>query len=337
MLVATLMRSPVSTATLVLARHVVDGCISILNKQAMEHAFGGEWTEAKLEIVSRYANSFQTALKHQRFETWYLDPFAGSGERTESRVTGGLLEGEPIEEKRLTFEGSARRALSIEPAFHHYRFADTKPAHVEALRKLAKVYPDRDIEVWAGDGNLAISQILTTAPWESARDGWRQRGIVFLDPYGMNVSWETLRLIAETKRLDVWFLFAGKAVRQQLGPSLDRVDSTKAAALDRFFGQSDWRQEFFRPPEDSTDLFGFQTSKSETSVNLKAIGAYARRRFEDAFCWVSEPKPLTVRNVPDFFQLYCMTNNKNAVELIAKLHRGVVKAHERASRQKSVP
>jgi three-Cys-motif partner protein len=301
----------------------------------MEHAFGGEWTEAKLEIVSRYANSFQTALKHQPFETWYIDPFAGSGERTETRVTGGLLEGSPLEEKRVTFEGSARRALNIRPAFHHYRFADTKPAHVEALRKIATEYPDRDIGVWPGDGNQAIQEIVTAAPWTSPRNGWRQRGIVFLDPYGMNVSWETLRRIADTKRLDVWFLFAAKAVRQQLGPSLDRVDEGKAAALDRFFGQTDWRQEFFRPPEDNTDLFGFQTAKAQTSVNLQAIGAYARRRFGHAFCWVSEPKSLRVRNVPDFFQLYCMTNNEKAAELIAKLHRGVVKAHEQASRHRS--
>lgn len=301
----------------------------------MEHAFGGDWTEAKLEIISRYAKSFQTALKYQKFETWYLDPFAGSGERTQTLVTGGLLEGSPIEEKRVTFEGSARRALNIEPAFHHYRFADTKPAHAEALTALAKEYPERDIQVWLGDGNDAIRQITSAAPWISSRDGWRQRGIVFLDPYGMNVSWDTLRHVAETKRLDVWFLFAGKAVRQQLGPSLDRVDEGKAAALDRFFGQPDWREEFFRPTEATTDLFGFQTAKAETSVNLKAIGAYAKRRFEEAFCWVSEPKPLTVRNVPDFFQLYCMTNNKNAVELIRKLHRGVVKAHEQASRHTS--
>lgn len=301
----------------------------------MEHAFGGDWTEAKLEIVSRYAKSFQSALKHQRFETWYIDPFAGSGERTETRVTGGLLEGTPIEKTRVTFEGSARRALNIEPAFHHYRFADTKPAHVEALRNLATEYPDRDIEVWSGDGNLAVRQIVTSAPWTSSRDGWRQRGIVFLDPYGMNVCWDTLKYIAETKRLDVWFLFAGKAVRQQLGPSLDRVDEGKAAALDRFFGQADWREAFFRPPEQRTDLFGFQSSKAETSVNRQAIGAYARQRFQDAFCWVSEPKSLTVRNVPDFFQLYCMTNNEKAAELIGKLHQGVVKAHERASRHKS--
>ena len=151
----------------------------------------------------------------------------------------------------------------------------------------------------------------------------------------MSVAWETLELIAKTEHLDVWFLFASKAVRQQLGPSLDRVDKGKATALDRFFGESRWREEFFRPPKGQIGLFGEDSEKSETAVNLQAIGEYARKRFAEAFCWVSLPKSLTVKNVPDYFQLYCMTNNSSAQSLIERLHTGVVKAHERASHQKS--
>jgi hypothetical protein len=82
-------------------------------------------------------------------------------------------------------------------------------------------------------------------------------------------------------------------------------------------------------------LFGDDQAKSETAVNLQAIGDYARRRFGNIFCWVSPPKSLTVNNVPDYFQLYCMTNNRSAEALIERLHSGVVKAHERASHQTS--
>lgn len=300
----------------------------------MAHIFGGAWTETKLEIVGEYAKAFQTALKNQKFETWYIDPFAGSGERVERRLVGGLLEGGPLEENEVSFAGSAKRALQIAPPFHHYRFADTKTEHVEALRCIASEHPSRDITVWPGDGNGCVRDVLSSAPW-IGQTSWRQRGIVFLDPYGMAVTWDTLQRIADTARLDVWFLFAAKAVRQQLGPSLDRVDEGKANALDRFFGEPKWRTEFFRPVEEQTDLFGFGSVKSQTAVNLRAIGDYARKRFSDAFCWVSEPKSLTVNNVADYFQLYCMTNNNSAKGLIQRLHSGVVKAHERASHQRS--
>jgi three-Cys-motif partner protein len=301
----------------------------------MPQSFGGAWTETKLEIVSAYAKSFQTALKNKPFETWYIDPFAGSGERVETRLGGGLLEGRMIEKEEVAFSGSARRALDVTPPFHHYRFADTKPSNVEALRRLLPEYPGRDIQIWPGDGNESVRQILTAAPWTAHRDGWKQRGIVFLDPYGMDVAWETLERIAGTERLDVWFLFAAKAVRQQLGPSLDRVDEGKAAALDRFFGEPGWRQEFFRPVGTQMGLFDGESGRSETVVNLRAIGEYARRRFGQAFCWVSVPKSLTVNNVPDYFQLYCMTNNNSAKSLIGRLCDGVVTAHERASRHTS--
>jgi three-Cys-motif partner protein len=298
------------------------------------HFFGGAWTEAKLEIVAAYAKSFQTALKNQPFENWYIDPFAGTGERSEKRQTAGILQGEPPAEEVVKFAGSARRALEITPQFDHYRFADAKASHARALQSLAAEYSGRDIQVFHGDGNDCVKDVLTTAAWTSL-NSWRQRGIVFLDPYGMSVRWETLKLIASTRKLDVWFLFAAKAVRQQLGGSINDVDQSKAAALDRFFGEPNWREEFFRAQEGQVTLFDIEPT-AETAVNLSAIGAYARKRFADAFCWVSEPKSLTVRNVPDYFQLYCVTNNDSgkAVALVSRLHAGVVKAHEQASRHR---
>ncbi len=113
----------------------------------MGHFFGGSHTEIKLAVLTAYVGAFQTALKNQRFETWYIDPFAGSGDRSERKLIGGLLEGYPVEETTVTFSGSAKRALEITPAFDHYRFADTKPGHVNALQRLASEHPDRDIQV----------------------------------------------------------------------------------------------------------------------------------------------------------------------------------------------
>ena len=300
-----------------------------------DHPFGGAWTEFKLRIVSAYARAFQTALKNTPFENWYIDPFAGTGERVERRLGGGLLEGKALEEELVRFAGSAKLALEIEPPFHHYRFADTKPAHVAALESLKKEYPGREIQIFPGDGNECVRKIVGNQLWTGPESGWRQRGIVFLDPYGMSVAWDTLQLIAHSKQLDVWFLFAAKAVRQQLGKSLDNVDEGKAAALDRFFGERTWRDEFFKPIPGQKSMFGGEENQTEIAANLPAIGEYARRRFESVFCWVSAPTSLTVRNVPDYFQLYCMTNNasEKALQLIKRLHAAVVKAHGQASHQ----
>ena len=265
--------------------------------------------------------------ENKSFEHWYIDPFAGSGERVERRLGGGLMEGRALEEETVSYAGSAKRALEVTPRFAHYRFADTKSEHVEALNRLKDEYPDCDVQIFPGDGNECVRKIVANRLW-TGPSGWKQRGIVFLDPYGMDVSWQTLQLIAKTERLDVWFLFAAKAVRQQLGGGLDRVDEGKALALDRFFGESSWREEFFRSVPTQTSFLDTESVGTETAVDLKAIGEYARKRFEDAFCWVSEPRPLKVAHVPDYFQLYCMTNNPStkAQELIRKLHAGVIKS-----------
>ena len=37
---------------------------------------------------------------------------------------------------------------------------------------------------------------------------WKtRRALVFLDPYGMQVEWETIKSIAKTQAIDLWILF----------------------------------------------------------------------------------------------------------------------------------
>lgn len=48
----------------------------------MAHVFGGKWTEQKLQVMERYFSAYAIALKNAPFERWYVDAFAGTGERT---------------------------------------------------------------------------------------------------------------------------------------------------------------------------------------------------------------------------------------------------------------
>jgi hypothetical protein len=50
------------------------------------HSYGGPWTELKLDVLKKYLNFYTDALKNQRFEKWYIDAFAGTGERHEITV-----------------------------------------------------------------------------------------------------------------------------------------------------------------------------------------------------------------------------------------------------------
>src|ERR1700737_479625 len=77
----------------------------------VEHLFGGPWTEIKLDAVQYYLECYAKALTPKKFDLWYIDAFAGTGDRVETRKVGGLLEGIPESTVTETLAGAARRAL----------------------------------------------------------------------------------------------------------------------------------------------------------------------------------------------------------------------------------
>src|SRR5216683_3510713 len=52
-----------------------------------------------------------------------------------------------------------------------------------------------------GDANTVLKA------WCRERDLKKERAVVFLDPYGMQVEWSTIEALAATKAVDLWYLF----------------------------------------------------------------------------------------------------------------------------------
>ncbi|MEW5999096.1 MAG: three-Cys-motif partner protein TcmP [Pseudomonadota bacterium] len=301
-----------------------------------KHSFGGPWTEIKLDAISDYLNFYQNALKNQNFVTWYIDAFAGTGERHARVLTGGLFEAAPIEEVDEVLAGSARRALAVTPHFSHYWFSEQRPTRVKVLQGLGAEY-DRHVIVRSGDANDELCKLFNNPPWVGHRDQGRQRAVVFLDPYGMSVGFATLEMLAGTKRVDVWYLFPRKAVIQQLANEASGLDDDKRSSLTRIFGCSDWEKRFYRAQPKQGELFGSDDTVNATrTASGNEIALFARERFGQIFAYVSEPIPLLV-NGREFFELYCFSNNKPAIPLIKRGVDFVVKKYTPASRRRSDP
>ena len=165
-------------------------------KRATEHRFGGAWTQEKLEVLRKYLVAYTNVLKNQRLERYYIDAFAGTGDRTSHRDKAPKLFELP--EFELLTKGSARVALEIEPPFHRYIFIEKRKSCTSALEHLKDEFPKRNITVLHDDANEAIQRICRTTDWRF------NRAVLFLDPYGMQVDWETLRAAAATKAIDAW-------------------------------------------------------------------------------------------------------------------------------------
>jgi three-Cys-motif partner protein len=158
------------------------------------HEFGGDWTDLKLEVMAAYFRAYATALKNQNFECWYVDAFAGTGERIDRRdsLTGdsGSLFGEEAAAIASAKDGSVQIALKIDPPFSRYFFIDLSKDHIEHLNSLHADHPERLIEVISGDANEELARICVETNWKQTR------AAVFIDPYGMQVSWGDIGTIS---------------------------------------------------------------------------------------------------------------------------------------------
>ncbi|MCX8476596.1 MAG: three-Cys-motif partner protein TcmP [Sphingomonas sp.] len=306
------------------------------SNERVAHRFGGVWTEIKLKALTEYLDFYQNALKNQGFETWYIDAFAGTGDRHAELQRGGIFEGQPIEKVEEILDGSARKALKIRPPFNHYWFTEQHAGRAETLTALKAEFP-QDISVRTGEANLELRTLFASRPWSADPRAGLQRGVVFLDPYGMSVDWRTLETLAATKRVDVWYLFPRKAVVQQLARDIRGVDEGKRRKLAQIFGSDEWEEEFYQSRPVQGGLFDPTPVETKGRVATpEQISLFARKQLNKLFCYVSEPIPLIV-NGSDFFELYCLSNNPPAIALINRGVEHVRRKYTPASRRKFGP
>ena len=137
---------------------------------SIEQHFGSDWTVKKLDAVEGYLKFFTTALKKQKFKLCYIDAFSGSGNVT---LKNGVVT-----------DGSAIRALKY--PFDRYILIEKDENYHKALRqKIDTSYSDKSksISLFNGDCNELL-QSINGKQWY--KDGWR--GVIFLDPYAMELD-----------------------------------------------------------------------------------------------------------------------------------------------------
>lgn len=298
-----------------------------------DHEFGGQHTEIKLELVEKYLHAYMAALRNKFDRLWYIDAFAGTGSRTvrvEAR-DGDLFEA-PVPARTEKRRGSARIALDVSPAFDRLVFMDANPEHCAALEGLRTEYPRRDIDIVQGDANRLIQEQIK---W----DGWRNtRAVMFLDPYGMEVEWETLKAVAATKAIDVWYLFPLSGLYRQAARNINAVDETKRRALTRMLGTDEWEGELYSAIQPAQTLLdGLDPIEvRQRNADVAGLEAYVKRRLETLFPLVLEPFPLPPNSRPQRFSLFfAVSNPSTAATTLAKRFGGHILASGRSSHVRS--
>lgn len=285
--------------------------------------FGSKWTEEKLEKVRKYLSAYTTIMSKQPFHFAYIDAFAGTGYRTLKKQDdqGELMFPEFAEQESQQFlDGSARIALQIRPKFNKYFFIEKNESRFAELRKLKDEFPATkdDIVLVNADSNTYIQDLCQNYTWKN------HRAVLFLDPFGMQVQWQTIKAIAETQAIDLWILFPlGVAVNRLLKKD-GQIDQAWRHRLNEIFGTEDWYDAFYEEST-TTDLFGEQVITRKTG-NFDSISRYFVKRLKTIFAGVAaNPLPLyNSRSNPLYLLLFAAGNPKGAKTAI-KIAQDILK------------
>lgn len=277
------------------------------NPEKSIQKFGGDWTETKLECLKKYILAYKNALSRQKFKKIYIDAFAGSGYRENPEFNSdlGLLSDLLKDDVKKYYDGSAKIALNSD-AFDEYYFIEKSRERISELEKLKNEFPEKSEKIFIISGNsaCALPQLLEKIDWKSSR------AVLFLDPFGLSVKWSLIEQIAETKAIDLWYLFPA-----MIGRMIHKNGTTKpewAPTLDNLFGTHDWHSSFTR--EDiQVDLFD-SSQLRQKDFDAEKLADFVKNRLQEKFAGVSKDHLLFTnsKNSPLFIFCFAAANKAGA-------------------------
>lgn len=287
----------------------------------------GPWAEEKLDCLRKYLEAYTRILKNQKFIGYfYIDAFAGPGllklraQEEHSPAQESLLETAQYaadDEGEITYlAGSPRVALEIENRFTDYVFVEQDPIRIGRLKDLRAEFSSNRtrIHIREKDCNSYLRQLI-----RDMDDKWSQwRGIVFLDPFGMQVPWNTIAELGATRAVEVLINFpVGMAIQRLLKRS-GQFTAKEKSKLDRYFGTDEWFDLLYK---DDTDLIGQHVEKVQESGDV--LVRWYRNRLKEIFGYVTEAREIqSTTGRPLYYLIFAGPNKVGANIASAVLKQG---------------
>lgn len=262
--------------------------------------FGGSWTEAKMEIVVKYAKAYLTIMQKQKWaKTLYFDGFAGSG----------LIESHEEDIKK----GTALRVLDItDPRpFDLYYFVELNAEYKSTLEKIVNDnYFGRNAHVVSADCNEKIARMALFL-----NKNHNYRALAFIDPYGMSVKWssiETLKSIG----IDLWILVPTGIGVSRLLKNDGNISEAWLRKLEDFLGISeDEIKSFFYKKRTDNTLFGIEEKIEKETDIVNKVGKLYQSKLNTIFKYVSDSFVMKNTNNSIMYHFMMATNNASALKI----------------------
>ena len=274
----------------------------------------GPWVREKLDCLRRYLHAYTTILRKQRFQGYfYVDAFAGPRSlRLRKEMISDLGQKSLFEVSEHALDdagnaeyisGSPRVALELEHPFTDYIFIEFDThrfQHLQVLKSEMAARSDVRIHLKKEDCNDYLLAFL-----RRMHGNWpKWRGIVFLDPFGMQVPWSTLVKLAETEAIEVLINFpVGMAIQRLLKRS-GEFSEREREKLNDYFGTEEWFSLLYRERQ---DLFGNNLIKIRSSGDV--LVKWYRKRLKRLFGYVSAAREVqSSRGHPLYYLIFSGPN-----------------------------
>jgi three-Cys-motif partner protein len=284
--------------------------------------WGGNWTEQKLDAFEKYVSAYLTIMNKYRdkfgWKLIYFDAFAGSGKRIvakSNKKTVSLFD--ITAEEEALYRSAAERVISIQQrGFDLYYFIESDSAsRTELEKRLESINVEKkfNLQYRDGDANEYLNKLA-----EIMKKDATFCSLTLLDPFGMQVNWESIKLLKDT-RTDLWILIPSGVIVNRL---LDRNGKlTHIEKLVSFFGLPEQEiRDYFYKQDTSKGLFDMKGEIKKITEPIQKISELYIKQLKNIFKEVT-PKPLEMlnsRNVPIYHFAFA-SNNATAKKIASQI------------------
>jgi three-Cys-motif partner protein len=194
----------------------------LVAKDGLPARESGPWAKQKLKVLKNYIEMFTVGMQPSENKThnwsglYYIDLFAGPGICI-------------VPEEKEEFDGSPLIASKTKQPFTYCYYVETNENCANALEKRLVAFDPK--KIYKDDCNSATKQIIANRDPNGLY-------LAFIDPTGLDINFDTIRLLGNQLRCDLIINWWMSALTRNLPHWKKKNESNR---LDRFFGTDEWK------------------------------------------------------------------------------------------------
>lgn len=179
----------------------------------------------KYSLLGGYCEIFNKGIKNLFTNRVYIDLFAGSGYA-------------PIKRKNKILKSSPLIALTIPTPFTKYIFCEYDKEKIEALEvRVKREHPDKDVLFIQGDSNKNVALVSN----EIKKLGNSTITFCFIDPFSLNLHFDTIKEISKLGKVDFLILLA---LMMGAKRNFHNYIVERSNVVELFIDKKEWREPF---------------------------------------------------------------------------------------------